>query len=280
MLRVHDHAGVTRFDLARTLGGRGRYWTAAYLIDDVLVDSGCAHTSGELLERIAPGSIGAILNTHTHEDHIGANGLLQLRDPGVSIRAHPDGLPVLSAPRTRLRLQPYQRVMWGWPDPCEGLPVKDGESVETTGFRFQAIFTPGHADDHMCFLEQDRGWLFTGDLFVGGRERALRVDYDVWGIIASLKKIARLDPAIMFPGSAQVREKPRRELETKISYLEELGGQILDQHRRGRSVRQIVKALLGPPLLLEAITLGHFSRAALVRSYLNRVDPQDVGEGP
>lgn len=273
MLRAYDHAGVIRFDLARTLAGRGRYWTAAHLVGDVLIDSGCAHTSGELLARLTPGCIGSILNTHTHEDHIGANGVLQRRDPGISIHVHPDGLPVLSAPRARQPLHPYRRVMWGWPEPSRGVPVNDGALIETSDFRFQAVFTPGHADDHMCYWEPDRGWLFSGDLFVGGRERALRVDYDIWGMIASLKKIARLEVAILFPGSARIRENPRAEVESKIAYLEELGGRILDQHREGRTVRQIVKELLGPPLLLEAITLGHFSRAALVRSYLKRLDP-------
>ena len=109
-----------------------------------------------------------------------------------------------------------------------------------------------------------------GDLFVGGRERALRADFDIWGIIESLKRIARLDATVLFPGSARVRENPGPEIDRKIDYLEDLGGQILEQHRQGESVRQIVKALLGPPLLLEAITLGHYSRAALVRSYLRR----------
>jgi glyoxylase-like metal-dependent hydrolase (beta-lactamase superfamily II) len=270
MLRVHDLGEVTRFDLARTLAGRGRYWTSAYLVDDILVDSGCAHTSHELLEWLAPGSFGTILTTHTHEDHIGAHGGLQRRDPGISIRVHPDGLPVLSDPRGRQPLHAYQRVMWGWPTASHGSPVGDGDVIETSSLRLQAIYTPGHADDHLSYWEPDRGWLFTGDLFVGGRERALRADFDIWGIIESLKRIARLDATVLFPGSARVRENPGPEIDRKIDYLEDLGGQILEQHRRGNTVRQIVKALLGPPLLLEAITLGHYSRAALVRSYLRR----------
>ena len=44
---------------------------------------------------------------------------------------------------------------------------------------FQVIYTPGHSPDHICLFEHKHGWLFTGDLFVGGMDRALRVDYDV-----------------------------------------------------------------------------------------------------
>jgi uncharacterized membrane protein YeaQ/YmgE (transglycosylase-associated protein family) len=45
-----------------------------------------------------------------------------------------------------------------------------------------------------------------------------------------------------------------------IEQLEELGERVLALHQQGRSVAQIVHALLGGPMLIEFITLGHFSR--------------------
>jgi glyoxylase-like metal-dependent hydrolase (beta-lactamase superfamily II) len=140
--------------------------------------------------------------------------------------------------------------------------------IETDRHRLQVVYTPGHSPDHICLYEPDQGWLFTGDLFVGGRDRAMRADYDVWGIIASLKRIAALPATILFPASARVRDNPAAELAAKIAYLEELGERVLSLHRQGRSVNQIVRALLGGPMLIEAITLGHFSRRRLVLSYL------------
>jgi glyoxylase-like metal-dependent hydrolase (beta-lactamase superfamily II) len=268
MLRATEFGEVVRFDLARTLAGQGRYWTSAYLVGDVLIDSGCAHARRELLELLSDRRLRAILNTHSHEDHIGANGALQRRRPGLDILVHRNGVEVLADPRGRQPLHPYRRVMWGWPEPSTAIPLDDGETVELGSYRFEAVHTPGHADDHLCLFEPDRGWLFTGDLFVGGQERALRADYDIWGIIASLKKISGLPSTIMFPGSAQVRERPGPEIAAKIDYLEGLGVRILERHRGGASVARIVRELCGPPLLLEAITLGHFSRHALVRSFL------------
>jgi len=272
MLRTTTYDDVTRFDLARTLAGRGRYWTTAYLVDGLMVDTGCAFSAPELVEALSETALAGIVNTHTHEDHIGSNGPLQRQREGLEIRAHPLALPVLADPRGRQPLHLYRRVMWGWPEPSHGRPVSDGEVIETGRCRFQVAYTPGHSPDHICLYEPDRGWLFTGDLFVGGKDRALRGGYDVWQIISSLKRVAALPATRLFPGSARVRDDPARELAAKIAHLEGLGERVLALHRQGRSVNEIVRALLGGPMLIEVITLGHFSRRRLVLSYLGMND--------
>lgn len=259
---------VTRFDLARTLGGRGRYWTTAYLVEGVLVDSGCAHSALELVQALGDIPLVRIVNSHTHEDHIGANGLLQRRQPELEILAHPLALPVLADPRRAQPLHPYRRVLWGWPEPSQGQPVANGAIIETERYRLQVIYTPGHSPDHICLYENQQGWLFTGDLFIGGQDRVLRADCDIWQIIASLKRIAALPATVLFPGSARVRGNPAEELRAKIAYLEALGERVLDLHRRGWSVREIARTLCGSPMPIEFITLGHFSRRRLVLSYL------------
>jgi glyoxylase-like metal-dependent hydrolase (beta-lactamase superfamily II) len=268
MLRITPFGDVTRLDLARTLAGRGRYWTTAYLIDDMLVDSGCARSAAELVAALNDTPLSRIVNTHTHEDHIGANGPLQRQHNGLEILAHPLGLPVLADPCGTQPLQPYRRFMWGWPEPSQGKPIPDGGVIETANYCFQALYTPGHSSDHLCLYEPERGWLFSGDLYVGGRDRALRADYDIWQIIASLKRVAALPLNLMFPGSARVRENPTQALGDKITYLEELGAAVLTLDRKGWGVSAIVRALCGGPLFLEFFTLGHFSRRQLVLSYL------------
>jgi glyoxylase-like metal-dependent hydrolase (beta-lactamase superfamily II) len=120
----------------------------------------------------------------------------------------------------------------------------------------------------VCLYEPDRGWLFTGDLFVGGHDRALRAGYDIWKIIASLKIIAALPATRLYPGSARVREQPAEALSAKITYLEETGERILDLYQQGWSAKEIVPEVCGGPMLIELITMGHFSRRHLVLSYL------------
>lgn len=268
MLKISRFDGVTRIDSARTIAKRGYYWTTAYLVEGLLIDTGCAYSAADLFDAMKGENLEYIINTHSHEDHIGANGILQQQRQPLEVLAHPLALPVLAKPRENQPLQLYRRLLWGWPEPSEGRAVQDGEEVQTRHHCFQMIFTPGHSPDHICLYEQEQGWLFTGDLFVGGRDRALRVDYNIWQIIASLKRVAQLPVQRLFPGCARMRDNPGQELSAKIMYMEETGERILALRQRGMDPRTIARAVFGGAMLIELITLGHFTRRNLVESYL------------
>jgi glyoxylase-like metal-dependent hydrolase (beta-lactamase superfamily II) len=275
MLKATTYGPVTRFDLSRTLAGRGRYWTTCYLVDGMLVDTGCAHAAPELERALADVPLQRIVNTHTHEDHIGANGRLQ-RERGLEILAHPLSLPILADPRGSQPLHPYRRIFWGWPEPSQARPLADGQVIETPSGCFEVIYTPGHAADHLCLWEPERCWLFSGDLYVGGQDRSVRQGTDLWQVIASLKRIAALPVEWLFPGSARARQHPARDLSAKIDYLEALGGRVLELHRQGRSLSEITRLVSGGPMWIELITLGHFTRGHLVRSFLGHYARQDA----
>jgi glyoxylase-like metal-dependent hydrolase (beta-lactamase superfamily II) len=130
------------------------------------------------------------------------------------------------------------------------------------------LYIPGHSSDHLCLYEAGQGWLFSGDLFVGGQDRALRAGSDIWQIIAGLKRIAALPLRMLFPGSARVRAEPHQAIEDKIAYLQALGEQICASHQQGLAPGKIARAACGPPMWIELLTLGHFSRRQLVNSYL------------
>lgn len=268
MIRISQFGPITRFDLARTLLGRGRYWTTAYLLDNILIDSGGAYTAPELLKALTDVRLDGLINTHSHEDHIGANAALQNRQPGLLIRAHPLGLVVLTNPRETQPLQPYRRLFWGLPKPSIAQSLTDGEEIKTEKYTLKIMYTSGHSRDHLCLYETQHGWLFSGDLFVGGKDRALRKDCNIWRVIADLKKAVTLPLTALFPGSAKVRLNPTEELLTKIDYYQELAAQIRDLHQRGWKADVIARQVFGGRMPVEFITLGHFSRLNLVQSFL------------
>ena len=278
MLKLETIGPVTKIKLARALFGRVFYHTTAYWVDGLLIDAGCAYAEGEILQALEGLPVECVVNTHSHEDHIGANAALQEKR-GAEILAHPLALPVLADPRGNQLLQPYRRIFWGYPRPSEGQPI--GGTVETEHYRFQVIHTPGHSPDHICLYEPDEGWLFSGDLYIGGRDRALRADYDICAIIDSLKRIAPLEVSRLFPGSGTVRENASRDLLEKMDYLEETGRRVRELSQRGLSPRQIARRIFGPELLIAYVTLGHFSGKCLVQSYLRRgTAPTPSPHGP
>jgi glyoxylase-like metal-dependent hydrolase (beta-lactamase superfamily II) len=256
---------VVKLRMARGLLGRPAYFTAAYWVDGVLIDTGCAHTARQLVSTVKGWRVERVVNTHSHEDHIGANANIQ-ETFNCLVQAHPAALPVLHNPRLQ-RLQPYRRLFWGWPRPCQAEAL--GEWVETAHHRLQVIPTPGHSPDHVCFFEPERGWLFSGDTYIGGRDRALRAGYDIHGVIASLRRLAELPVETIFSGSGSVHTDAVQRLREKVEYLEEVGGRIQSLHDQGVSRRQIRRQLFGRELPIAYITLGHFSSRHLVDSYLS-----------
>jgi len=270
MLNIIPFGNVIRYELGRKAPGLGLYWTAAYYVDGILIDAGSAHTSKELADALADKPLSHIINTHSHEDHIGANHLLQSRHDHLMIKAHPEALPIMADPRSTRSLQPYRHILFGQPDGCTGASATDREIIATNHHEFQILYTPGHSPDHLCVWEPKQRWLFSGDLYVGGKDRALRKTNDIRQIIASLKMVAALPVKIMFPGCARIKMSPREELLSKIEYLETIGQRIFELHRQGLKDKAIARRLFGRPKFSEWMTLGNYSRLNLVRSYLNR----------
>ena len=79
MIQIEQIGEVRKFRLARTMAGRGLYFTAAYWVDGLMVDTGCAYTVRELLESVDNFPVRCIVNTHSHEDHIAGNAALQAK---------------------------------------------------------------------------------------------------------------------------------------------------------------------------------------------------------
>jgi len=264
MIEIERTEEVVRIKMANRLLGRPLYYTAAYWVDGLLIDTGCPRTSRELLSLIEGLGLEKIVNTHSHEDHIGGNAILQERF-GVEILAHPVALPILADPK-RLHLQPYRRLIWGSPAPSQGNPI--GEMVTTGHYSFQVIPTPGHSEDHISLYEPHQGWLFSGDAYTGGLDKTLQAGSDIYAIIASLRRLSALPAKRLFQGSGSVRDDPQEAIKKKAEYLAKLGKKVRQLHSQGLSPKEIKDRLLGGEPPIAYWTMGHFSGLNLVRSYL------------
>ncbi|MGB8707363.1 MAG: MBL fold metallo-hydrolase [Dehalococcoidia bacterium] len=262
MLATTEYGQVIQIKLCRYPDFSPHATVSAYLVDGLLIDSGPAYTAEELTEFLKDKGLKMVVNTHYHEDHIAANALLKERY-GVELLAHHLAVNKINKPAT---LYPYQEEVWGYPIPSQVKEISD--SVATENYRFEVIYTPGHDRDHICLFEPKNRWLFSGDLFVGTRPKAVRPMNDVRQIIADLKKVKSLNPRFLFPAPGKVLTKPVPVLEQSIQYLEELGQKVMELNDKGLSAAEIMKQIFGNEYELTEFTQHHFSSLNLVNSYL------------
>ena len=139
----------------------------AYEVDGLVVDPGPESCLAALLDGLAD-EPRALLLTHIHLDHAGAAGALCRRYPQLTVYVHESGAPHLADPTkllksaARLYGDDMQRL-WGdvAPVPAERIQaLGGGETVE--GMR--VAYTPGHASHHVCFLHEETGHAFVGDM--------------------------------------------------------------------------------------------------------------------
>jgi glyoxylase-like metal-dependent hydrolase (beta-lactamase superfamily II) len=147
--------------------GRDRV-ICAYEVGDLVIDPGPESCAQTLLDGLDPLEPRALLLTHIHLDHAGATGALAERFPEMQIYVHELGAPHLVDPskliRSARRLYGDDLgVLWGEiiPVPEDRVrPLRGGEVVE--GFRVAA--TPGHASHHVCYLHEESGDAYVGDM--------------------------------------------------------------------------------------------------------------------
>src|SRR5258707_13535535 len=152
----------------------------------------------------AAGGARAILITHGHPDHVeGAPRLRALT-----------GAPVLAWSRD------------GSPEADETLA--DGATLSVGGRVVEALHTPGHRFDHLCFLLPESGTLFAGDLVAGSGPVVIRPpEGDPLGYLASLRRVIALDLRGILPAHGPAIERPRQLLEDYLRHRDERERQVL-----------------------------------------------------
>lgn len=255
-----DPEGVTFLRLARTLAGRPLYRGGAYLLGNALLDCGPPATALAMLEWLGSRTVDALLLTHHHEDHSGGAALLSSRR-GLTPHIHAAGVAALGRGYPQ---QLYRRLVWGRPTHVVAKPLP--HVVDTGAVRLEVVETPGHSPDHVCFYDRSRGWLFTGDLFLGERQRYLREDEDLEMLIASLRAVTALPLQRVFCAHrGPLRDGPGA-LRRRLEHLVGVRDQVLDLLAQGLPDAEVARRAVGPEGPLTWISRGHFSARNFVRS--------------
>ena len=245
--------------------GRVPYYVALYHMDDVLIDTGSYLGRWDLLDYLTDQDVSMAVNTHHHLDHIGADKLLMDRLK-IPVFAHSLSVPIIAE---RQNIFPYQKGLWGCPDPCPVIPLSG--SVETKNHTLKVLHTAGHSHDHVVFYLKERGWLFTGDEFITEKPNAARKDEDTGQSLRVLRTLLELNPECLMTSSGMVYPNATAVLKRSLHYLEGISERIGVMKKKNLSVTEMVVELFGGETPLKAFTRGRFSRENFVQGFLNSV---------
>jgi hydroxyacylglutathione hydrolase len=156
----------------------GPYETNCYLLDSdgetAVIDPG---DNGDiLLARVNErgSKLKYIINTHGHEDHIGANQILK-QATGAIVLIHEAEKVLIDFSADRY--------------------VREGDIIKVGQIELQVIHTPGHTPGGICLLGDN--FIFTGDtVFLNGIGRT---DFE-WSSEDDMEKSLRLLQGIIKPG--------------------------------------------------------------------------------
>jgi len=262
------------------------------LYDGIAVDPGSPKMRRSLEHHLARGKdkIIGIVATHAHEEHVGNLNWLSTKTAA----------PIYVSEMTAQFLTPFKKLPWvraaiiGQPPNLTQPYHFLGGTVDTASGRLLVLAAPGHCDDHIVLYDPKEKLLLAGDAFMGSYFATPNPDVDSRKWLASLERLMELDIEILveghghvhtlrrdipdFPGVV-VREDPKAALAEKLDYLRWLRDQIESGFQDQLPVR-VIEASCFPwgrrtswescatDECIRILSLGHFSRTELVRSFV------------
>ncbi|MBI4196800.1 MAG: hypothetical protein HY539_03160 [Deltaproteobacteria bacterium] len=268
MLRIDRFGPTKRLTMARSLGGRTFYHCHAYLVDGLLIDSGCPCVTRPFQGFLDSEEVTRAAITHYHEDHAG--NVISLNLSGIPILAPQSSLDRIKRGIVNPfnKTQPYGLVFWG--KSLGGLADPLPQKLETERHCFEVISSPGHSDDMQIFYEKKEGWLFSADLYIAARKIYWRKEENPLQAMAGIKKAITLDFADLFCGHSPVLGRGKEALQKKLEFMEEIQFKAKKLREEGFAISEISKKLLGREGVWTYLTLGDFSKRHFIEGLLSQ----------
>ncbi|MBV8777385.1 MAG: MBL fold metallo-hydrolase [Alphaproteobacteria bacterium] len=166
-----------------------------------------------LMMDLAGEEVTHILVTHTHRDHSPAAAAVKAETgaPTYGFGPHAGG--------RRGEAAVEEGGDWDFsPD----VVVRDGDVIEGANWRFEAVHTPGHTSNHLCFALPAHGVLFSGDHVMGWSTSVIAPpDGDMAAYMASLDKLLRRDDAVYWPTHGPAITEPHDHVRAFIAHRRE-----------------------------------------------------------
>ncbi len=165
-------------------------------------------------KRLAGATVGVVLVTHSHPDHL---------------------------PLAERLAAPHHAAIQRYPE------LGDQDVVRVGTLNITALHTPGHSADHLCFWLAGDGSIFTGDLILGrGSSMVTYPEGDVAAYLRSLDKLAALHPRLLLPGHWDPVEDAMGKIEEYHVHRLEREAQVLAEVRRGGgTARELTRRVYG-----------------------------------
>ncbi|MGB9847271.1 MAG: MBL fold metallo-hydrolase, partial [Desulfotomaculales bacterium] len=158
----------------------------------------------------------------------------------------------------RTRIKPHPRLT----------PLAAGETVHLGALRCRVLLTPGHSDGHVCFYDEENGFLFSGDHLLP----RISSNISLWprshpdplaNFLASLAETSRLPAKMVLPAHGEYfAGVPGRVAELQAHHRERLE-LIRRIASRGANAYQVCREVFGDGLSLHEVrfalteTLAH-----------------------
>lgn len=255
MLSIQTVHGVARIHLWSRVGRALGYSVSAYVTRGVLVDTGFPGARTAMRAAMDGLQPEGVMVTHAHEDHAGNVALAAER--GLPIAIAPATLEQLRAPEP-IRL--YRRLVWQ-----SMRPVPDDVEAFTHD-SLALVPAPGHSRDHHVVWDAERGQLFGGDLFLGVKVRLAHPDEDPRQLVATLRRLAALEPEVLFDAHRGPVRSPGPLLRAKADWMEETIAGIEQALAGGATDRQARRSVLGTEPVEAWCSGGEFSAVNFVRA--------------